>query len=204
MPYGYVGDISTKIKQSKKNNGVLTVNEVADLQTDGSWGGSMELIEEQDCSGNTTLTFDDIKGAKYDVHFMQFIGVESDSTMYTEIRVSNDGGSNFENSNYERAVQYGGTNGTFGANNSTSADRFSLLGYTSEGSAISHYVYLYNLNNSSKYSFINHQSLPSNTWMYFGGGVYTVAEKIDALQVLNSAGASMTNGKVQLYGIKQI
>ena len=45
MPYGYVGDISDKIKQSKKNNGVLTVNEIADLQTDGSWGGSLELID---------------------------------------------------------------------------------------------------------------------------------------------------------------
>ena len=201
MPYGYLG---TTPNQQFKNSGVFSVEEALSLQKVGELGGSMDLIEEQDCSGNTTLTFDDIKGAKYDVHLMQFIGVESDSTMYTEIRVSNDGGSSFETSNYERAVQYGGTNGTFGANNSTSADRFSLLGYTDEGSAISHYVYLYNLNNSSKYSFITHQSLPSNTWMYFGGGVYTVAEKIDALQVLNSAGASMTNGKVQLYGIKQI
>ena len=201
MPYGYLG---TTPNQQKANSGVFSVEEALALQNVGELGGSMDLIEEQDCSGNTTLTFDDIKGAKYDTHFMQFIGVESGSTMYTEIRVSNDGGSSFETSNYERAVQYGGTNGSFGANNSTTADRFSLLGYTAEGSAISHYVYLYNLNNSSKYSFITHQSSPSNTWMYFGGGVYTVAEKIDALQVLNSAAASMTNGKVQLYGIKQI
>ena len=201
MPYGYLG---TTPNQQLNNSGVFSVEEALALKNVGELGGSMDLIEEKDCSGNTTLTFDDIKGAKYDVHLMQFIGVESGSTMYTEIRVSNDGGSSWENSNYERSVQYGGTNGSFGINHSTSADRFSILGYTSEGSAISNYVYLYNLNNSSKYSFINHQAPPSNTYMYFGGGVYKVAEKIDALQVLNSAGASMTKGKVQLYGVKQI
>ena len=202
MPYGYVGDISDKIKQSKKNNGVLSINEVAYLQADGHWGGSMDLIEEKDCSGETTLNYNDIKGDKYDVHFMQFIGVESGSNMYTEIRVSNDGGSSWENSNYERSVQYGSTSGTYGINANTAADRFSILGYTSEGSSISHYVYLYNLNDSSKSTYITHRAPPTNTWMYLGGGVYTVAEKIDALQVLNSAGASMTKGKVRLYGVK--
>ncbi len=201
MPYGYLG---TTPNQQLNNSGVFSVEEALALKNVGELGGSMEFIAEEDCSGNTTLTFDDIKGAKYDVHFMQFIGVESDSTMYTEIRVSNDGGSSWEDSNYERSVQYGSTSGSYGINASTTADRFSILGYTSEGSAISHYVYLYNLNDSSKLTYITHYAPPTNTWMYLGGGVYTVAEKIDALQVLNSAAASMTKGKVRLYGVKQV
>ena len=62
MPYGYVGDISTKIKQSKKNNGVLTVNEIAALETDGSWGGSLEHIATQKITSDTSqVDIDDIK-----------------------------------------------------------------------------------------------------------------------------------------------
>ena len=32
MPYGYLGDTSTKIKQVKKNDGIITASEACDLE----------------------------------------------------------------------------------------------------------------------------------------------------------------------------
>jgi len=196
--------IGTQPNNVKENIGLYTPNEILQLTKDGHWGGSLELIQSQTVSGSATCNFTNIKGSQYDVHFMQFIGIENGSDIYAELRLSNDGGSSFETSNYERAVQYNGVNGTNGASSSTSADRFTILAHAYAGSSISFYAYLYNLNNSSKYSFINHQSPPSNTWSYFGGQIYTVAEKIDGIQLLNSAGTSFTAGTAKLYGVKQI
>ena len=202
MPFGYIGQNQTK--QKVKNSGVLSSFDVSHLEKQGHTGGSLELIAEQTVSGASTINFTTIKENVYDVHLMQLSLIEGATSMYTELRLSNDGGSSFETSNYERAVQYGGTDGSFGVNRTTSADRFSILGYTSTGTPINVYVYLYNLGSSSKYSFITHQATPSPTYMYFGGQVYKVAETINAIQILNSGGASFTGGTAKLYGVKQI
>jgi len=196
--------LGTQPNDVKKNTGLYTPSEILQLTKDGSWGGSLELIQSQSVSGATTCNFTSIQQERYDVHLLQLDDMESGSQMYSEIRLSNDGGSSYETSNYQRAVQYGGTNGSFGENKSTSADRFSILNISSANEPHSLYVYLYNLGNSSKYSFITHQAPPSVVYMYFGGGVYTVAETINAIQILNSAGASFTGGTAKLFGIKQI
>ena len=47
MSYGYLGDSSTKIKQVKKNDGIITASEAFDLETKGHLGGSWELIQTQ-------------------------------------------------------------------------------------------------------------------------------------------------------------
>lgn len=196
--------LGTQPNDVKKNTGLYTPSEILQLTKDGSWGGSLELIQSQSVSGATTCNFTSIKENKYDVHLLQLDDMESASTMYSEIRLSNDSGSSYETSNYQRAVQYGGTNGTFGVNKSTSTDRFSILNFSTANQPHSLYVYLYNLGSSTKYSFITHQAPPSPLWMYFGGGTYAVAETINAIQILNSAGASFTGGTAKLYGVKQI
>jgi len=196
--------LGTQPNNVKKNIGLYSPSEILQLTKDGSWGGSLELIQSQSVSGATTCNFTTIKENLYNVHLLQLDDLESASSMYSEIRLSNDGGSSYETSNYERAVQYGGTNGSFGVNNSTSADRFSILNFSNANEPQSLYVYLYNLGNSSVNSLISHQAPPSPQWMYFGGGDYTVAETINAIQVLNSAGASFTGGTATLYGLKQI
>ena len=199
MPY-----LGTQPNNVKQNSGLYTPSEILELTKDGSWGGSLELIAEQTVSGASTINFTTIKENVYDVHLMQFELIEGASEFALEMRVSNDGGSSFENSNYQRAVQYGGTNGAFGVNQTTSGDRFGVLGYTNTSTPINAYVYLYNLGSSSQDSFISHQGTPSSIFMYFGSQVYTVAETINALQLLNSAGASFTGGTAKLYGVKQI
>ena len=203
MPYGYVGDISTKIKQSKKNNGVLTVNEVADLQTDGSWGGSLELIQSQTISSGSTMNFTSIKESKYDIHLLQAKNCESSSANTSiSVRLSNDGGSSYEaGTSYEIALQYGTEGGTFGGVNSTSTSYMQFMSDTANNTR-GGYMYLYNLGDSAKYSFSTYQQM-EETSMSFGVSVYDTAETINAIQVLTTNTNAWT-GTVGLYGIKQI
>jgi len=172
--------------------------------------GNLELIETQTASGGATVDFTSIKEDIYNVHFLTYNDLQTaSSSIYTELRLSNDGGSSFETSNYDRAVQYMGINGTFGEGTSTSADRFSLLSFTAANNPMTGYVYFYNLGDSSKYSYITHQNainLESSTvgWSYFGTQVYHQAETIDAIRVLNSGSSvNFTSGTISLYGIKE-
>tara|TARA_R100000773_G_C4132132_1_gene62519 strand:- start:13 stop:234 length:222 start_codon:yes stop_codon:yes gene_type:complete len=72
MSFGYIGDISTKIKQQVKNEGILSVTELLELEKDGFLGGSLELIEQQNYSSTVTaIDFTSIKGNIYDVHLLQ-------------------------------------------------------------------------------------------------------------------------------------
>jgi hypothetical protein len=48
MPYGYTGQ--NLINQTVKNSGVFSISDVADLEKQGKFGGSLELIEEQTIS----------------------------------------------------------------------------------------------------------------------------------------------------------
>jgi hypothetical protein len=171
--------------------------------------GKLELIETKSASGSATVDFTSIKETKFDLHFLTFNNLQTATdSIYTEMRLSNDGGSSFENSNYMRAVRYAGINGTFGIGSSASDSEFSLLAFTSANNAMNGYVYFYNLGDSSKYSFITHHSpisVESSTvgWSYFGSQVYKQTEKIDAIRVMNSGSSvNFTSGTVSLYGIK--
>ena len=195
--------LGTQPNDVKKNTGLYTPSEILELTKDGSWGGSLELIAEQTVSGASTINFTTIKENVYDVHLMQLSLVEASADMDLEMRLSNDGGSSFENSNYIRAVQFCGTNGSYGVSQSTSATQFDVLGYTNTSTPINAYVYLYNLGSSSKFSFITQHSTISTIWSYFGGQGYMVAETINALQLLNSAGATFTGGTAKLFGVKE-
>ena len=84
MSYGYLGDTSTKIKQVKKNDGILTPSDVVDLQSQGHLSGSLELIQSQTLSGVTACNFTALQGAKYDVHVIRVINFSMDSSSSNE------------------------------------------------------------------------------------------------------------------------
>ena len=44
MPFGYLG---TTPNQQLNNSGVFSVSEALQVQKDGEWGGSLELIQSQ-------------------------------------------------------------------------------------------------------------------------------------------------------------
>ena len=210
MSYGYVGDTSTSIKQQVKNAGVLSVSDVLDLEGKGQLGGSLELIEEQTISTDTTIDFTSIKENKYDVHYLTFENMSMTSASGQQIpyyRLSNDNGSTFESTNYESTAQFNTTSGT--ATKLTTRTTYGhLCGNQQSSFKWSGYAYFYNLGNSSKYSFSTFQSVgfysgDSSQSMTFGGSVYAVAETINAIR-LSVDTTTLAGGTAKLYGVKQI
>ena len=201
MPFGYLG---TTPNQQLKNSGVFSVEEVLAVENNGEWGGSLELIESQTISSSTaTIDFTNIKGAKYDVHYLTFSGFETagGGQDLVSIRYSTDSGSSFVESGYQNAYLQGWQDGTFSEIRSTSESgiRVGFANGTEQGSG---YVYLYNLNNSSKYSFNTFHSFQESGNFTFGGGVYPTANTVNAIRVFQST--SCDNAVIKLYGVKQI
>jgi len=204
MPFGYIGQNQTK--QKVKNSGVLSSFEISHLEKQGHAGGSLELIEEQTLSGVTQVDFTDLKN--YDVHYVNisdFAVVTTDNVL--ALRFSNDNGSTFETTNYQQAIQQGESNGQVFESKTTSGSGLTATCVTGDESYKSgnSYLYLYNLLNSSKYSFETMHSVSvresANFEYRFGGGVYTVAETINAIRFYS---ASTFSANIKLYGVKQI
>ena len=203
MPY-----IGTQPNDVKKNTGLYTPSEILQLTKDGSWGGSLELIEEQVITSTTSaVDFTDLKN--YDVHFLTLNGMQPTSDNdFGVIQFSNDGGSTFESSNYQYANQSIEADGSTVESKSTTAT--SLITTCLAGNATNEkangYIYLYNLLDSSKYSFQTWQSISINNeqifQMRFGSGVYSVAETINAIRLLSNAGTNFS-ATASLYGIAE-
>ena len=81
MPFGYTGQ--NQPKQTVSNSGVFSITDVAELQSQGKLGGSLELIETQTATGVSVVDFTDLKN--YDTHYVSFAGLETASqfTIYT-------------------------------------------------------------------------------------------------------------------------
>jgi hypothetical protein len=203
--------LGTQPNDVKKNTGLYTPSEILQLTKEGSWGGSLELIEEQTISSSTaTVEFTNLANAPYDVYFLTADNVTTDTDdTYLNLQVSNDNGSSYETSNYDYAHQTGTATGTFSEARSTTAGQFFISGNigTASNEKANCYVYIYNLLSSSKYSFITHQGsdiLSSATYrMNFGGGAYHTAETNNAFRLLMNSG-NITTANFKLYGVKQI
>jgi len=198
MPY-----IGEQVNNVKQNTGTYTPSEILQLEKDGHWGGSLELIAEQTISSGSTMAFTSIKESVYDVHLLQAKNCVSGSANTSiSVRLSNDGGSSYEaGTSYQIALQYGTTGGTFGEVRSTGTSYMEFLSDSANENR-SGYMYLYNLGNSSKFSFSTYQQMMQGV-MTFGGSGYTTADTINAIQVLTTNTNAWT-GTVSLYGVKQI
>jgi len=198
--------IGTQPNNVKQNIGLYTPNDITALTKDGNWGGSLELIESQTASSSSALDFTNL--GNYDVHYMTLDNFQctTSTTRYVSARVSNDGGSSYESgSNYQRAwfrINTSGTNAEINGTSETSMTNFFSI--DSDNRTSQSYIYFYNLQNSSKYSFATFQSWNSvGDYTYFGGMVYTVAETINALRIFPD-GDALATGNAKLYGVKQI
>ena len=199
--------LGTQPNDVKKNTGLYTPSEILQLTKDGSWGGSLELIEEIDQTVSvSTIEFTNL--GNYDVHLLQYAEVQGGNAEL-QARLSNDGGSSYiSSSNYQYAMVFGQAGGSFGDRNSTSETKFVRLAKTGNntGNTGQGYTYFYNLLNSSKYSFSTTQntSMDNNPYyiMQFGGQVLAVAETHNAIQIFQSTGT--LRGNFKLYGVKQI
>ena len=69
------------------------------------------------------------------------------------------------------------------------------------------YSYLYNLTDSSKYSFqtmhsMGRRSVPDDMFV-FGSGVYTTANQVDGIRIIPEATSNLDTGVFSLYGIAE-
>ena len=121
-----------------------------------------------------------------------------------QLRFSNDGGSSYESggSDYQWANQYVNISGGNGESKDSADSSIEWTPRCNNGEPTSAYMYLYNLKDSAKFSFTtSHTTINLDQGeFFFGSGVYTTAETINAIRFYNDY--SMT-GSFSLYGIKE-
>ena len=173
--------------------------------------GKLELIETQTTSGTpSAVNFTSL--GNYNVHF---ITATNTSTSTDDgrigIRLSNDGGSTYESSNYQTAYQANAADGGVNQYRSTSDNQmeFIINTGTNANEKGNGYIYLYNLGDSSKYSFATGQAVALNSsaslFEWFGSSVYAVAETINALSIIPDGASGTLDDDIvfSLYGIAE-
>ena len=202
--------LGTQPNDVKKNTGLYTPSEILQLEKDGHWGGSLELIQEQTTSGAVSFVdFIDIKENVYDVHYLAFNNVHQD-TDNKKLQVQLYESGVLETASvYQIANQFGRADGSFVEVKSTGTTAIRLTG--NNGNATNEtsngYFYGYNFGNSSKYSFLTLHTSSSDTTgssqFDFGGGVLPQASVVDGIR-LNMTGGNIDSGSnFKLYGVKQ-
>jgi len=200
MPYGYLGQ--NQPNQTVSNSGVFSITDVAELQSQGKLGGSLELIEEQTVSAVSHIDFTTIQEDKYDVHFLQLNSISSTANLNGGFQFYESGTLRTAN-DYQYSQVYGLTSGSFSEQRSTSETRIVAQNYFS-ANPTSAYAYFYNLGNSSKYSFCTYQVWVGGQSLFmFGGGVSPLTSLVDGIRVYTS-GTNAISGNAKLYGVKQI
>ena len=208
--YGYIGKESDTPQQAfGANAGVLSVNNHLELSQENKLTqyGQLELIDTKTANA-TNIDFTSIQESTYNVHFATYNNIQFTADAYLAGQFSNDGGSSFESgTDYSYGRQYGVEEGSAGHSKSTAATGIDFSGNGGAANETHNgYVYFYNLGDSAKYSFATHHSAQMNSsgqfLFYYGGGVYEVAEAINAIRFKVNTGA-MDNGTISLYGIKE-
>ena len=207
MPFGYLG---TTPNQKVKNSGVFSVSEALQVQKDGEWGGSLELINTVSFSSVTsTIDITNIQENKYDVHLIQLTAINNGSGGSFYVRTSQDNGSSFDatTGDYQHATQRMWSDGNFYESKSTNGSAMEIYGQSGNGGEpTNRYIYIYNAGNSSKYTFI---TTHSSNWdaklkATFGGGVRDDAHTVNAIQFFTNVGGGFSSATAKLYGVKQI
>jgi len=206
MPY-----IGTQPNDVKQNTGLYTPSEILQLTKDGSWGGSLELIAEQNITSTVEfIQFTNIKENIYDVHLLEVRNLHkvSGSTLI-QTKFSTDSGSSYISSGYQYAHQRCQANGSFQEDKSASSSSILLANATGSGTneVSNFYCYLYNLGNSAKYSFVtlhNVYNISATLASAFGGGVLAQANTVNAFQLQSNVANIFASAEIKLYGVKQI
>ena len=171
--------------------------------------GKLELIETQTYSGAVSFVdFTSIQESRYNVHFMTFNNANFVSEQVPALQLYESG--TLETAGvYQYAEQACQSNGTFTETSQTTSTFLGLGNYAIGAS--NGYCYLYNLGDSSKYSFISFHNVntdadasPSEAVADFGGGVLPQASTVDGIRFTGAGGANFSSFNIKLYGVKQI
>ena len=200
--------IGTQPNNVKKNIGIYNPNEILQLEKDGNWGGSLELIAEANHSGDVSnIDFTSIKESKYDVHYMQIrrFGFESGiGRIGVQLREAG----TWETAGvYDYAIEYLESTGAEGEQKQQDYEYMQLEYQNSAVGEFNANVYLYGLGNGSNYSVMNY-NLFMNSSGYssyrFGGGSLPQASVIDGIRIMRSGSNDFTSYEIKLYGYKQL
>jgi hypothetical protein len=208
MSFGYIGDISTKIKQQVKNEGILSVTELLELEKDGFLGGSLELIAESNySSGVSTVDFLSIKEDVYDVHLFTFKNCTATGNSNLRVQLYESGVLETA-SVYKRALQTQTTSGGTEAR-STGVNPITIVNFASTASTRvgNGYIYFYNLGNSNAFSYLTFQVYGGHTeeQFSFGSASLPQASTVDGIRFLAGAGSdTFSQFNFKLYGVKQL
>jgi hypothetical protein len=211
MPYGYLGQ--NQPNQTVSNSGVFSITDVAELQSQGKLGGSLELIEEQTVTSTTaTLDFTSIQENKYDVHLLQYKGFIPENDAVRLVLRFYENGVLETASVYQFANQLMRVTGTFTEPKSTGNAHIRLgTNVPNDVSSASDngYIYIYNAGNSSKYTFATIQTTgiyygDNQGAMEFGGGVLPQASLVNGFQLSGYSSGGIENIETKLFGVKQI
>lgn len=167
--------------------------------------GKLELIETQTATGLTTpnyIDFTSIDESTYNVHFFTYTAETTNSqAMYLRFRES---GTWETASVYQYALQRGSTGGAFAEEKST-AQSYIFLGNSKAdagGTLVQGYAYLYNLGDSSKYSFTTQHQMRED-FFRFGSGVLPQASTVDGIRFGKQGSTSFDILGASLYGIAE-
>ena len=210
--YGYIPEAPT---QSWGNNkGIFTPNDIYDLTRADKYTqyGQVELIETKTVSGTpTTVEFTEIKGNIYKVHFFTYNNVKGNSTTAQDFgfRYSTDGGTSWQSgTDYRWALFDGRGSGTWSDIQGTGENYGALAPDLDDetNATVNGYVYFYNLNDSTKYSYTTsanfiHQSAVGGRTRT-GGTAYVTTNTVNAIQFLSSSGGGFKSGTMSLYGMR--
>lgn len=203
--------LGTQPNNVKKNTGLYTPSEILELTKDGSWGGSLELIQSQTISGNVAqVDFTDIKENIYDVHLLEIINARSDSDDKDfSLRVSV-GGTFDVGANYHRALFSISADGGTEESRVTTSSQMDITLHTGNATneKANSYIYIYNAGNSAKYTTNTNQSTTINVngvyKMVYGGGMYDQTGIVDGFRIFMDNSGNIESGVFKLYGYKQI
>ena len=215
MSFGYIGDTSTSVKQQVKNKGILTTQESFDLERQGFLGGSLELIASDTFSSTvTTIDFTSIKESVYDVHFLQVQNFKTASDNNKKIGLQL-----FESGTIETATvyQYGLQRVSGNATSEEYSHGANIMQMCTSatgggvGKPENFYCYLYNLGDSSKYSFATSQSFGTDAFAgagtvvntLFGASLLPQASVVDGIRITTSTGVDLLDFNIKLYGVKE-
>jgi hypothetical protein len=202
--------LGTQVNNVKQNSGLYTPSEILQLTKDGSWGGSLELINTISFSSVTsTIDFTNIKESVYDVHLIQLTAILNGSGGSFYVRTSQDNGSSFDDTigDYEFSSQRNWSDGSNFEGRSNGGSAMEIFGNSGNGGQpTNRYIYIYNAGNSSKYTSITSQSINWDAKLKssFGGGVRDNAHIVNAIRLFTNVGGGFQSTTAKIYGVKQI
>ena len=201
--YGYIPEVAQSFGD---NTGVFDPADINNLVADNKWTqyGQLELIETKTGTGVSAIDFTDIKEDVYNVHFVTIVAGIS-NTGSVQIRFFEDGVLETA-SVYDVAYQNGTATGSFTESRFTSEDRLFATRTGTADEPRQAYNYLYNLGDSTKYSFQTMHAVSRKTGttacdIRFGSGVMHQASQVDGIRFLETGGGLLT-GSISLYGIR--